>query len=91
MKKKNLTTKLSLKKVTITALSDKDAKGIHGGISGVVCQSVAAPCIPPTENKGCSNGCPPVSRQICPATDNCPTSVGCPTWAPQSCPESCIG
>lgn len=85
MKKRNLTSKLSLKKITITPLGDKNATNINGGISGVACPSVAAPCIPPTER------CPVLSRRICPETDTCPTTVGCPTWAPQSCPEGCIG
>lgn len=91
MKKKNLTTRLALKKITITSLSDSDATLVNGGISTAGCASVAEPCIPPTERRGCSNDCPVVSEVICPATKGCPTSAGCPTWAPQSCPQTCIG
>ncbi|WP_162903191.1 class I lanthipeptide [Taibaiella koreensis] len=75
MKRKNLTTKLFLKKKMITSLTVADAGGIKGGNS-------AAPsciaCIPPTEPEGCSNGCPTIIADKTSHCGQCITEP--PTW-----------
>ncbi|WP_157977154.1 hypothetical protein [Taibaiella helva] len=74
MKKKNLTTKLSLKKKTITSLA-AGAGQVKGGNTGT--PSCIA-CIPPTEPEGCSNGCPTVVADKTSQCGQCITEP--PTW-----------
>lgn len=88
MKKKNLNTKLALKKKTIISLTAMDAGLLHGGNTGGSVQA----CIPPTEPEGCSNGCPSNDPATCRKTIAHQQTGCCATWvAPCSALITCIG
>ncbi|WP_118974766.1 class I lanthipeptide [Taibaiella koreensis] len=86
MKKKHLSTRLSLNKKTITTLSPGQSLQAMGGNDSRLNPSVC-PCIPPTEPVGCSNGCPSIAIDW--LSNCCATHVCIPATEPQGCSNGC--